>query len=210
MTESSNVDVHHCVVHHNGRENAGCITLKYSPDRENSGCKNVTIHNCTIFDNILSAINIGGYSTNIRVCHNEIYGQTSTGIVITENSNAYVYENIIIANGKNTNLGNGILIQDCIDSAVVRRNIISSNNPYGAYLLRSSKNTIVENNFINNTRNNANFKVYFFSGNYWDRNYWDDWRGFGPKIIFGKIYKTWFPWVDFDWNPAGEPYEINL
>ena len=60
------------------------------------------------------------------------------------------------------------------------------------------------NNFINNSDFNA---VSFFNSrrmnpsiNSWERNYWDDWRGIGPKWIPGVIG------LNFDWHPAEEPY----
>jgi len=43
----------------------------------------------------------------------------------------------------------------------------------------------------------------------WDENYWDNWIGFGPKLIFGRRGLLGNrPWVNFDWHPAGEPYDI--
>jgi len=46
-------------------------------------------------------------------------------------------------------------------------------------------------------------------GNHWDSNYWDKWIGFGPKLIFGRIgLNGLIPWVNFDWHPAEEPYDI--
>lgn len=55
----------------------------------------------------------------------------------------------------------------------------------------------------------------FVSGCSWVRNYWFNWDGRGPKEIYGIIsiflgHKIFIPlpWLDFDWNPAGEPYDI--
>ena len=80
----------------------------------------------------------------------------------------------------------------------------------GIYLYNSLKNTIEKNNFIRNKKN----AVFEFSlRNKWNNNYWDDWIGFRynqpifqkfPKVIVG------FPWFQFDWHPAQEPYDIGV
>ena len=69
--------------------------------------------------------------------------------------------------------------------------------------------------------NNTNH-VYFierlrlaFDRNFWIRNYWDTWIGFGPKILKGQMFTEWvgqklFPWINFDWFPASKPYTYVL
>jgi hypothetical protein len=49
----------------------------------------------------------------------------------------------------------------------------------------------------------------------WNHNYWDNWRGIGPKMITGtllvespRILVLPLPWLNFDWFPAKEPYDI--
>jgi len=49
--------------------------------------------------------------------------------------------------------------------------------------------------------------------NQWNNNYWDDYLGFGPKVIPGKIHipqipSLTIPWFNFDWHPAKEPFDI--
>jgi parallel beta-helix repeat protein len=225
MVESSNVDVHHCTIYGNGMKTSnfsgypGGICLIYAPNRNDSACKNITIHNCSIFDNVFIGIIVAYGATNVEICHNKISGQSGKGILIKEAS-AFVHDNIIVDNGEKEWANGGIYIEDCRSGGVtIKRNVIESNYRYGIYLHRSTKILITENNFINNTCNGF-FKVYFSHfalSNKWERNYWDDWRGSGPKIILGKkVCKPvfpWFlrfPWVDFDWRPAREPYEINV
>ncbi len=51
----------------------------------------------------------------------------------------------------------------------------------------------------------------FFSGCTWNENYWYDNPGFLPEPIYGLVFlsKNFFiPWLNFDWHPAKEPYEI--
>jgi len=65
---------------------------------------------------------------------------------------------------------------------------------------------VYQNNFIGNIRNAKDS-----SNSQYDANYWDNWIGLKielpifqrfPKIIFG-FFK-----LNFDWNPALEPYDI--
>ena len=71
-------------------------------------------------------------------------------------------------------------------------------------------NTIIKNNIFNNYRDviiNSSFV------NSWVNNYWDNYLGFGPKIIVGWIYlplkrEIIIPWFNFDWHPAKEPYDV--
>ena len=64
-------------------------------------------------------------------------------------------------------------------------------------------NIIKHNNFIN-TR--LTFSLSFL--NHWISNYYDSWIGIGPKIIWG--YGFIFPWINVDWHPAKEPYDIEV
>ena len=61
-----------------------------------------------------------------------------------------------------------------------------------------------------------------FDGNKvrWSGNYYDDYKGIGFKLIWGKMryefgesrgYPIWsgsFPWFNIDWSPAKEPYNV--
>ena len=77
------------------------------------------------------------------------------------------------------------------------------------------KDNIIEKNNFQFNEIQAEFysrglRINSFKINKWDQNYWDDWIGFGPKIIFGELYPPWrvygHIWTSFDWNPAKEPY----
>ncbi len=113
----------------------------------------------------------------------------------------------------------GILIQ--ADSGGIGSNNLSKNNishnDKGIYITvsyfenpfrngRVRNNTIFHNNFIEN-----NQTVYFeYSvNNHWIGNYWGKAR-FLPYPIHGKldIRRFSIPWVNFDWRPAREPYDI--
>ena len=55
--------------------------------------------------------------------------------------------------------------------------------------------------------------------NFWNSNYWDDWSGLIPYVINGRRYvgdidfytnHGWEDYKNYDWNPAEEPYDINV
>jgi parallel beta-helix repeat protein len=89
------------------------------------------------------------------------------------------------------------------------------NNDYGIYLENTSiTNDITQNDFI---KNGWNRHAFFnkCAKNKWDRNYWDNWMGlksplfsWSPYIIVGRYGPL--PWLNFDWYPAGQPYNISL
>ena len=82
-------------------------------------------------------------------------------------------------------------------------------------------NIITKNNFKNYSRIGFWFYKPFLypSKNSWIGNYWDTWTGIGPKKILGFFVIGWrfpiqipllIPWVEFDWHPAQEPYDIGV
>ena len=92
---------------------------------------------------------------------------------------------------------------------VIKCNTISGSDK-GILLTGSNFTVIQQNNFIEN-RCDAVFENSVHT--WWIVNYWDEWRGFGPKFITGNISLPWgnsriIPWVNFDWFPAQEPYLI--
>ena len=89
-------------------------------------------------------------------------------------------------------------------------NHIENNIMYGIRFENISTNNMVErNNFINNTPRNAFFIIPFSTTNKWNNNYWNKERIF-PYPIFGLIQMgiILLPWINFDWHPAEEPYNI--
>jgi parallel beta-helix repeat protein len=99
-------------------------------------------------------------------------------------------------------------------------NLISGNtfldNRYGLSFVWSKRNKIYRNDFINNEWDAffvygcfvSDDELYYGFSNHWNGNYWDEYKGFGPKVIHGKIQiqnAPAVPWVQFDWHPAKEP-----
>lgn len=79
-------------------------------------------------------------------------------------------------------------------------------NKYGIFLDFCIFQVVKQNNFINNSVVNAQFFNVFFTR--WVQNYWDDWIGFGPYLIFGTYGLFNVPRFYFDWHPAQEPHDI--
>jgi len=164
------------------------------------------------------------YSCNNIITDNKILDSVH-GIGLSYSSNNIITGNNIISNAigidihsSNNNIitGNniskfiGITLAESNSNNITGNNIIS--NLMGIWLIFSIKNIIEKNNFIGNIRH-AYFHLVrkFWIGNHWDSNYWNKWIGIGPKIIFGRLglYEM-IPWVNFDWHPAQEPYDMGV
>jgi parallel beta-helix repeat protein len=113
-------------------------------------------------------------------------------------TNTLVVGNII------TNNIRGISIQNSNNNCISQNNI--TNNFDGVNLYKSLNNTVVGNNFKKNIRQ-ASFVG--LEKNLWKNNYWGR-PLLRPKIIFGRIgrFLNLIPWVNIDWHPAKEPYNI--
>jgi nitrous oxidase accessory protein len=225
---SENISINNCTINNNGEEvggwthsgfiyidgenyyNCSNITICYNDINNIIGggisihkSKNVHIFYNSIYENTHDGISIG-LSKNCDIHHNHIFWNAINGIVIAK-SNVKIFDNHIDHNGISGGFNGGIHLQDCSKSVLISGNTIESNDRYGLYLLRSSANMITNNNFIRN-KYNAHFS-HFSLFTHWKGNYWTDWRGFGPKLIKGKLGEVFLPWVNFDWHPAQEPYD---
>jgi len=174
---------------------------------------------------------------NTIICNNTIYKNRGTGFEIRHSYYLLFQDNIV-----KMNLNSGVRYINCF-GGIFKRNIFCQNNRNGlefeccwneCTLIKrnsfiSNKNNglcfcdngcpdISENNFIDNGKH-AHFSYIHIDDQkeypcVWKRNYWEDWIGLGPKIIWGKIKRNdpynlfQFPWPNFDWHPAKEPYNI--
>jgi nitrous oxidase accessory protein len=101
------------------------------------------------------------------------------------------------------------------------------NNHVGLYtLVVFGAVKITCNNFINNSRDIVFGQLFPIRRQtprhpIFDKNYYDNWRGSGPKVLWGRsvifaIPYFYFPilicipGVYFDWHPAQEPYDIGV
>jgi parallel beta-helix repeat protein len=157
------------------------------------------------------------------ICKNEIENNGGNGIFL-DSSSANIISGNIIKNNKNgislrmmSNHNifdfNSFSDQNCGIWMVLfsDNNLISNNNFVnnlcGLYQSSSAKNNITFNNFIKNKLN-----AFFLNCNQtvWDSNYWNRPRLL-PKPIFGfeKHEGLWFPSINYDYNPALVPNDIN-
>lgn len=227
---SEDISINNCTINNNGYEaggeviKSGCIYIDGENDYYCSNIiicnndinnivgdgiaifktKNVTIFNNNIYENSIDGVRTG-LTKNCEIHHNTIYENTNNGIGIFD-SDVKIFNNHIYDNGIGESFDGGIFLQDCINSVTVYDNNIETNNQYGLYILRSSFNSITKNNF-NQNKCNAYF-LQFSLLNRWNENYWTDWIGLGPKIIKGSLGAVMIRWMNFDWHPAREPYEI--
>jgi len=141
-------------------------------------------------------------SNNGTINNNNFYniyvaeGKGSCGIWVLNKVNNITISNCIFSDNYA-----GIMFLNCLNSKKIHvKNNEFSNNTKGIILGFSNLIEITENNFHNSEKHHAIF--FGISSNKWDKNYWDDWNGRGPKWIFGYFG------VDFDWHPAQESYDI--
>ena len=162
----------------------------------------------SISRNIISSNDIGIQLTdsdNINI----------TGNIITENNYGIAFyatiDSVISFNHIFSNKEIGILFTwEAFYGSVgnsVYYNIIQKNTN-GIHLDTSGLNKINCNNFY---QNSVDASFIISSWNNWNNNYWDRPRIFPkfPKPIIGRMFLG-FPWINFDWHPATEPYDIPM
>jgi len=177
-----------------------------------------------VVDVTADSVNINGFT----VRNGDVW---DAGIYVYDSRDSCIFDCIVSSNN-----GSGIAL-DSTKHALVSNCIISSNQHFGVVIYPSdgnrpsSNNNIVSNCIISNNdegvfiddtmdntimnndiRENRVYGVHiaFASGiqlNSWSNNYWCySISGSKMKIILGRV--ICFPWLNFDWNPAKEPYEI--
>jgi parallel beta-helix repeat protein len=127
------------------------------------------------------------------------------GISLGSSKNITMIGNVIDGDGDGQ--GYGIEMEESYKTTIIRNTIM--NYLLGMYLTYSRFTVIQENNFFSNDDRDAVFMNSFFSA--WKQNYWDRPHRF-PKIILGSYYFGGFrfiPYLNFDWHPAQEPYDIS-
>ena len=152
------------------------------------------------------------------------------GIKFKKSDNNTFFQNVI-----NSNSAYGISLNSWSHYNTFYENIISSNDMHGLHVnicnyntfyrntieynvkgltLRSSYYNIIKNNNFKGNILHARFDESLL--NTWDGNYWGRSRLI-PKFIFGilcifpsDLYSPglYIPWVNIDWHPAQEPYDI--
>ena len=190
----------------------------------------------TISDNIITlndyGINIAEDSSYNLISENIIIDNQNIGLHAGWYSDYNtIKENIISSNGGigigmcysrgNKIIGNivsqhysGIKFKDNVRCIVVS-NIIA-NNTRGLQLHFSRGDLIMNNNFLNNDEDVFFLRLLFdfkipIKHSLFLRNYWNEPLS-NPKIIHGELWGSIieYKWINFDWFPAQEPYDIGV
>jgi len=225
----------------NSSKNGGCGIVLHSD--------NNTIQNNIIKENTYSGLLIN-FSDYNQIIDNIIFDCKYEGVYVVGEYNkisgnylSNLSGGIAMEGGFHNNIshniinGNkfGILIWGFDRHNIIYRNDIL-NNDLGIHIDWSSKNKVIENNFIDNDENafiskailNEIYAVIVISlilkdlyliknyrvigRNTFDGNYWDEPRKL-PYPIFGQrgylfYFLDKYNDVTFDWNPAQKPYDI--
>jgi len=141
-----------------------------------------------------------------RISNNTILNCTN-GMFIGIIANVTVTQNRIEGDGKGYGIDLLLVMFGMLYTNYITRNSIM-NNSVGLHLYRGWSLVIQENNFIGNQQH-AFFVTSFF--NKWDQNYWNQSSSL-PKVIPGQIGGMFvnrkIPFINVDWHPASEPYDI--
>jgi parallel beta-helix repeat protein len=211
-----NITISDCVIRSTPRPGIGIGDVG-----ENISIIHNEIHNCTI--GILS----------ISVTHRFWPILNISGNVITDCSMAGIYFDDTRQNISGNTIRRckiGIVLYPAGTHNIIYGNDI--NNCPVAVRSMYGTNTITKNNFKNYSWLGSWFELdiylyfpgfglisYLSQKDTWVGNYWDTWTGIGSKNILGKLtigrYIFYFPifitipWVEHDWHPAHEPYDIH-
>jgi len=209
-----------------------CVGTSGADEQNNNMISDCIIRNSTHVGIIVPSI-----GENIRIINNHISHCNNTGIEVNSES-FIITGNVItdclqsgiyfrgglqnVSGNRIRRCGNGIKMSG--DNNIVYGNDIE-NCSVGIFDLGIEGNIIIKNNFKNYGRSvywwerYSGYILWGLKKDRWIGNYWDTWIGVGPKKIFG-ILILWInifdeflitipiSWVDFDWHPAKEPYNI--
>ena len=218
ISASQNTNIVNCTM----SDNFGDSTTGYKQiDRYISGitlegeCYNTTIIGNTISNASYAGIILLEACNNTKIIGNYIHSNDKYGIRAQHCNYIHIEENIISKNQLQ-----GISIYTCINT-LIYRNSCENNDNVGVGISDSADTHVESNNFIHNGL------IGYFSYNFgegfanilpdtiWKENYWDRARIL-PKQIFGFIVYQKdsqspiivFRWINFDWHPAKEQYDI--
>jgi len=141
-------------------------------------------------------------SSEIKILKNCIKSGCLT-ISITDCQNCIIQNNYIIGN-INYNPDMGISIYGSTNVTVFRNHV--SGYPFGIDIWSSKNIDIIQNNLIRNIKNGCfhskNLIKILWYGNYWGR----------PRLLPHPVRGWLFiiPFIQFDWHPAQEPYDIPI
>ena len=129
--------------------------------------------------------------------------ENNYGIVFCDVQNSVIRYNHILSNKKIGILCTWVAYRGSYSNSIYYNTI--QKNTMGIFLESSPRNKIICNNFYQNIVD-ASFQSSNL--NDWNHNYWNRPRIL-PKPVIGTMYFN-IPWVNFDWHPAKEPYDIPI
>ena len=154
-----------------------------------------------------------------NVIHNNVISEnTLVGIFLSITDRNEIYRNIIDSNGC------GIYFAERAHNNQIYENNITDNKRIiqggGIRIYDSLNNKFYRNNFINNSPNirfwHRLWYTYLWDQEHqinttWRQNYWDRPREL-PYLILGRagVLRGFIPWINIDWHPAKEPYDIGV
>gem|GEM_PF-3209343 len=189
------------------------VSYNNNPDNEGYGiaitwCSGQNmIQNNMVYNN-LKGIVISGSSRNI-FSWNTITSK-NYGLYMQNAQNKYKTQENEIHHNTITGGDYGMYIKEDTTSNLFSYNGLRSTTR-GVYLRdKSANNTFYRNNFFDIVEEEAFFELRFlYRRNTWQENYWGAAQMF-PKVLFGRtgIFAMKIPWINIDWHPASEPYDI--
>jgi hypothetical protein len=163
-----------------------------------------------------------------KLINNIIDGFKSGITAVNLYDHSYYYNDY--PRGKNTIEGNTFSNNSCgiglnpsfylkYRSKIKNNNFINNGNNAIFYKRIPSIMDIIENIIKKSKIPSDHYNFFDLNNKYWDGNYWDDHDGDGPKKINGSIQTEGLfnqfllyniPWINFDFHPAKEPYEVGV
>jgi nitrous oxidase accessory protein NosD len=124
------------------------------------------------------------------------------GILVSMSRDVMIKNNLIKDNVV------GIAVRWNSNNNVICNNEIRRNKNIGVlvdYVKQEKPNSFLMNNFIDNGKNAIAYGVRC----QWGGNFWDDWVGLKFSFLNFLPYLVYFYPLNFDMNPAQEPYDIS-
>ncbi len=200
------------------------------------GGQGIAIYNSDgneIYSNIIYFGGICLKYSNLNEIHNNSVSLGDVGIQLTKSNNNKICYNEIFDHKEHqspSELDFGIIINESNFTNIVCNNF--HNNDVDIYCINSNENNIVKNVFLScgiylyvsyfnifnyNNLDTTNPYVSFYYirpniifSNNWNHNYWGGLRHLPRPIIGIRGPFHLIPWINFDWYPAKEPFDIEV
>ncbi len=199
---SDNSTIENNIVSYNNNPNNGGYGIAIDWCSEQN-----TIQSNEVYNNLIGIL-ISGSSRNI-FSENTITSK-NYGLYMQNSQNIHKTEQNEIHHNTITGGDYGIYIKEDTTSNLFFYNELSLTT-IGVYLRdNSANNTFYRNNFLDIVVDDVFFELrLLYWRNNWQENYWGASQTF-PKVLFGRIgiFAMKIPWINMDWSPAQEPYDI--